>query len=289
MPRLVIIMLVLSQRFEKHDTERRKQKIGSGNDQKHRKEEHYDCFDCVIYGNCNRVSGTERQNSENGKNPSGFRFPLPFTGAAEQFHRAGKVDDAQRVCEDHKINGRKEDRRNEKCEGVKAKPESNISTEDPQKEQLQKFCKYNAEKNAETEDKQDGIQRFKRKNPADMAFLHAEDIVDGEFPFAGFCQNAVCVKQNDGGKYGNDDTAEAQNERHGYPAADSWEHRIVCERQHDEKHHHGDGSRKQIRKIESAVVFDIGRCKPGIEKNTVTHVPHLPGRSHRSRAESAYP
>lgn len=75
---------------------------------------------------------------------------------------------------------------------VKAKPESNISTKDPQKEQLQKFCKYNAEKDSEAEDKQNGIQCFKRKNPADMAFLHAEDIVDGEFPFAALSERCLC-------------------------------------------------------------------------------------------------
>ena len=100
MCRLIIVFLIIFEYFQKSNTHRQKERIGSGNHQKHRYKEHIDRFQDALNGHGNIIPCNDAPNASHCRNPFYLRFSLPHAVAVQQRNRIGKAD-LQEIIEQH--------------------------------------------------------------------------------------------------------------------------------------------------------------------------------------------
>jgi len=136
MLRLIIIAFVRPQTLEEHDAESGEQKIGADDDADDRDKKQRDRGGCGFGHDGHGVASAKKENTEYSEYPLGFRLPLALLRAVQQFHRLGKVDNAQGIEQRQEKDSGEQKRRDADGGGAHIQAEADVKAQNPQKQEL---------------------------------------------------------------------------------------------------------------------------------------------------------
>lgn len=121
-------------------------------------------------------------------------------------------------------------------------------------EQLRQLGEEKAARQAAQDGDEGGEKGLPGEDAAEIALVHAQDVVEAEFPVAPPGQKGIGVEHKQQGEYGDDDGAQQKDHRHGVAAPHIAHHRGIGQAVQDVEHHHHAPAGQEIGQVQPLVL-----------------------------------
>ena len=230
----VVEFLVFPEHFQHEYAASDKEKVGSDNNQKHRHKKEHERVERRLRGNCQIITRSQGDDSQNQHYPLDFRLPLPCRAALQKLHRLHQSDADSVEQEDEEIKRKKEtDCRNDGERRDIIEPRHRVCLKQPADQQRTELIENHARKKSADNGAKAADEIFKEKHPSDMALFHAQHIINAKFPFALLHQESVDVEHQHRRKKSENGCAHPHEDGQIRTALDMLHSAVHRQRQHD--------------------------------------------------------
>ena len=171
--------------------------------------------------------------------------------------------------EQQKEHGEKQQYRQDHGGGLYRQGEIHIKMNDIEQKETGQFIQDHTEEEAAADGDQKGDRRFTEQHAGDMAFFHAQHIVETQLLFAAADQKAVGIKEKDRTEHRHHPGTHPHQHGHVTAAGEVFAEREIAENKEDGG---GDHRSQQKRKVKAAVFMDVAEGQPQIKG--ITHGAH---------------
>ena len=273
MPRLVVKPLVSAQRLERHHAARAKQAVGAHNDQRHRHKEQQNDHGDVGGRSGKVIPRPQRDQPEQRQQPAAFGFPLAHPVRVEQVDGVGpphlpQVEQVQ--AEKQHRHGR---RRLPGAGNAEGKAQHRVKLHQPQQHQQHQFGEQRPQRQTRRHAGCAEEQHLEPQHRGDVAFLHAQDVVQRQLPVAPTDDKAVGIGHDPDGQKRHDNAAQPQHQQHVGRAAHLHNAVVVGQKQHQVAHGGAGGADQEKREIILPVLGQVLPGQPQVQRQ-FSHGPH---------------
>ena len=273
MPGLIVESPVFAQQLEHHHAAGTEQAVGAHNDQRHRQEKQQNDHQQVGGGGGDVISGAQSHQAEQGKQPVAFGLALPHLVGVEQVDGTGLPDLAQVK----QVEAEKQDS-HDHCRlpgagQAEGKAEGDFKLHQPQQQHQRQLGEQRPHRHTGQDAPGTEGQHFQAQHHRHIALLHAEDVVQRQFPAPPPDDKAVGIGHDPDHQKTHDDAAQGEHLRHIDSAVHLVDALVVVQKPYQVAHGRTAGAGEEEGKLILPVFDQVLSGQPEIECQ-FSHGPH---------------
>ena len=248
MLRPVVVFLIFLQHTAEQHAACDEQKICADDDEDHSHEEPYDRIKRVGDAHGKVIRRGEDHDARKAEQPVCLRRLFADGLAAQQRHGAAAPDADDRGEPDDREDDGVQSQRARQGISVNADAVIDIAAEHIDQSKLRELREDDAERETEHEREHGGNEALPGNDARKIALIHAEDVIESEFPLAAADKERIGIVEKDRGEHKDHKAAEIEDQSGAVGAARQQRARLRrAEEREDIEHHHHAHAGEQIR------------------------------------------
>ena len=254
----IIIALPFLQQTAQHHAAGNHHKIGSGNDHQHRHKKPSEGAQRIGNGHRHIVGTTQQPQPQQSQQIVCPGRLLPCRLAAQQLQRAGVAHLNEGAYHDKGEDNRKDNQGEFQALRLHNDGIVHLAANHVHQPQFRQFIQQRAQRHPHYQANDRHNQIFPKGHPAQGVFVHAQHIIQAEFPIAAADEEGIGIQQEDSGEHRNHYFSQGENRFQLAAALHGVQRRCIAEGLHDVAHHHHADDGEQIGDIQLPVFPDAG-------------------------------